>query len=92
MKVSLEYTFIFDPAELWRTRSAFDSDLSALFKARGMQAEMVESSNKEETKRMVIISKAQDVIPHEKPKSPQGQLKKMKAKRGFDGKFEKSNG
>lgn len=90
MKVFLEYTFIFDPAELWRTRSAFDADLAALFKARGMQVETVESSDNDSSDRMLLISKAQDVVPHEKPKSPQEQLAKMKKKRGFDGKFERS--
>lgn len=96
MKVLIKYNFIFDPSDVWINQAAFDADLGAFFKQRGLKAEVVESVDKE--CKTVYIGKDDSAglataTPMEQPSKSVKQIKAdLSQKRGFDGKFEKRNG
>ena len=54
-KVFLRYSFIFDPSELWSSKTGFEADLAGLFRARGIGAERVDNPNQASNERMIIL-------------------------------------
>lgn len=63
----IKYAFIFDPAKTWDDQNAFESDLSALFKERGLVAENIETVEGQEKIPTIIITPAPTPI-EESPK------------------------
>ena len=91
MKVFVEYSFIFEPNPVWRTRGDFDLALAKAFKSMGYEAENVVSVDEERTK-MVFLKPVQVETKVQSSTSPGKVINKMSAKRDFDGKYIKKNG
>lgn len=91
MKVFVEYSFIFEPNPVWRTREDFDLALAKAFKSMGYEAENVVSVDEEVTK-MVFLHPVKVETQVESSTTPSEILNKNSKKRGFDGKFKKDNG
>lgn len=62
MKRYIKYAFIFDPAETWADQTAFESDLVALFKKRGLLAENIETVEGQEKIPTILITVAPDQL------------------------------
>jgi len=58
----LEYTFLFDPKELWRTRSDFEYDFAKFLKEYGIVAEFVPNEGGD-FKRVFHLYKPQTSLP-----------------------------
>lgn len=79
MKVKIEYTFIFEPAETWSTSQEFESWLSKSLGESGLMAERVRSnlSSDEGLTDTYIIHKAQELI-EEVPQPRETMKQKMR--------------
>lgn len=82
MKLMLNYSFIFDPAETWQTGSQLDKDLSALLNARGLEAELVETQQKDT--KYIIVKKVQVSTTTQRQHSVTEQFANLK--KGINGK------
>ena len=77
-KVLLKYWFIFDPSEVWPRQSAFESDMTSMFRARGLIADRVERMTNEEDEEVVLyitLDKSQPPEPPQPNKELQPELK-----------------
>lgn len=75
-RISLDYTFIF-PEGIWKDQDEFSMDLATLFKAKRLEAELVEDGG-DMRKRITMLLEKEKVI--EAPKAPKGikaQFKKI---------------
>lgn len=81
MKVSLSYTFVFDPKEAWKSRDNLDADLAQFFQAKGLELEKIRNiADERETafdERIVFVKKVPEVNPMPK-KSVKQQLQGAK--------------
>jgi hypothetical protein len=57
-KVLIKYGFVFDPSQTWSTQDQFDEDLAAYFRAKGLQAELVEAAPGQEPIPIIFLTKA----------------------------------
>jgi len=97
MNVMLNYSFIFNPEDTWRSRADFDKSLAEIFKNSGFNAVEVETGSQEDEfrRKVVILSPIPQDDITEKNKAYVGMQKikaRMTKKRGYDGKFRKING
>jgi hypothetical protein len=62
MKVYLKYGFIFDPASTWAHKFQFEQDLARFFSKNGLEAEIIETAEGQESIDILMITKG-NLIP-----------------------------
>lgn len=78
----LEYTFIFDPKELWTTMQDFEYDFAKFLKQHSIQAEFVDNIMGDK-KRIFHLYKISTVEPPKAPKlSSDKQMQQLRKKIG----------
>ena len=77
-RISLDYTFII-PNGIWKDQDDFSMDLATLFKAKGLQSELVEDGRDVRQRTTMLLEKGEPVaeVP-EVPKGVKAQFKKIK--------------
>jgi len=93
MKVQLTYTFIFDPSETWELKTSFEGMIANYLEKIGLKAEFVKTESGKEN--ILYVSKTDALLNPQPKETSEPSVKQVKAKlvqkRGFDGKFEKTN-
>ena len=92
--VFLEYSFIFDPADTWSHIWEFEEDLAKFFEERGLEALTISSVDERAGKRLLYISKKQELVPPipEEKESVKQRIANMRQRRTPKGKFVKPAG
>ena len=94
MKVKVDYTFIFEPAETWETKAGFDDWLAKALRDSGLVAERVKTNLQDDRiiEEMLIIHEIPQTPAEEKATMSLKQRKDMfTKKRDETGKFRKTN-
>lgn len=87
MKVMLEYTYIFDPAEAWSSFSQFDEAFAKMLDSMGLEARMIKNIGDEESKIVEICKKPMIEVPKDETKTVKQIKYDLTKKKGYDGKF-----
>jgi hypothetical protein len=66
----LEYLFLFNPADSWTSLSDFEHDLADFFSAHGLDAEILKTVEGQIGKRILLIKKAEELVPTVIEKKP----------------------
>ena len=62
----LDYTFLFDPSELWTNTSQFEGALYKFFEERGIDCQTVTTNQSNNGRRMIVLSQKPMVKTSEK--------------------------